>query len=457
MDLTLQEIIDSIGCRTTGVASTKKLTGVSTDSRSVKTGELFVALRGEKFDGHAFVEQALAKGALAALVDVGFADCDLSPDQCLLRVRDTLMGFQDIARFYRKKLSPIVVALTGSAGKTTCKEFVHAVLSQKFSVHKNSKSFNNHVGVPATVLELKPEHNVLVAELGTSNFGEISRLSFLVEPDICLLLNIGYAHLQFLQSLDGVAKAKMEIFDHAAEENIALYNADDEMLRRQNFPSSTIKTFGIQASAEVKAENLICRQNGCYQFYVDQTMFQLNIPGRHNIYNALGAIAVGQIFDISPGHIKNAIESVVSAEHRMTVCRTKHNIIIDDAYNSNPGSCSAALATLADIKPAPGGRRIAVLADMLELGEFSQLEHEKLASAAQQHHLDALFLYGELTRHTAAMAKHLNYAPVRHTDNRDELVALLTAFIRQNDVILVKGSRAMHMEDIVNAVKDESS
>ncbi|MBN1482058.1 UDP-N-acetylmuramoyl-tripeptide--D-alanyl-D-alanine ligase [candidate division KSB1 bacterium] len=456
MKLTLQEIIAHLDCRTTGVASTGELTGVSTDSRSVKAGELFVALRGENFDGHDFVRQALSDGAVAALVDHNYPDVDVSAEKCVLHVPDTLKSYQDIARFYRAKLAPAVVALTGSAGKTTCKEYVHAVLALKYNVHKNIKSFNNHVGVPATLLALKPEHDILVAELGTSNFGEISHLSSLVEPNICLVLNIGYAHLEFLHSLDGVARAKMEIFDFAADDNIAIYNADDAILKRQHFPSNTVKTFGIQYPADVHAKNLRCEQNGCYHFDIDGTTFQLNIPGRHNIYNALAAITVGTVFDIPLDRMKNAIEAVTSAEHRMTVLRTKNNILIDDAYNSNPGSCAAALATLADVAPGEGGRRIAVLGDMLELGQFSQLEHEKLAVVAQNNQIDALYLLGEHTQHTAAKAKQLNIKFIHYTKDRHSLMADLTAFIAKNDVILIKGSRAMHMEDMVNALKDES-
>ncbi len=450
MLLTLTEIIELFPCRIAGDLSPQPLQGISTDSRSVKNGELFVAIRGEKFDGHVFVDVALKNGAVAALVENDFSASDSQP---LIYVEDTLKAYQEMARYYRQKMAPTVVALTGSAGKTTCKEFLHAVLSQKFSVHKNTKSFNNHIGVPATLLDLQPEHEILVAELGTSNFGEISHLSYLVEPDVCVLLNIGYAHVEFLKSLDGVANAKMEIFDHAHTECLAIYNRDDETLSTRHFPSTERVTFGLSESCDVKADNIRCDLNGRYQFTVDGQDFQLSIPGRHNIYNALAAICVGRQFAVPMEKISRAVESVNFVEHRMTVCRSENYLVIDDAYNANPGSCKAALQTLADISRGHG-RRIAVLADMLELGEFAQSEHEKLAVIAKENKVDALFLFGRFTAVLAQRAQQMDFQLVKHFENRDELIRHLKAYVNKDDVILVKGSRSMQMEHVVNALME---
>lgn len=455
MLLTLTEIIELFSCRVVGELFSEQLAGISTDSRSVGADELFVAIRGEKFDGHDFVDIALKQGAVAALVDETFESNQI-PDKSLIIVEDTLKAFQDIARYYRKKMAPTVVALTGSAGKTTCKELMYAVLSQKYNVHKNVKSFNNHIGVPATLLELQPEHEILVAELGTSNFGEISNLSYLVEPNIGVLLNIGYAHVEFLKSLDGVADAKMEIFDHAAENSVAIYNGDDTTLAKRTFPSPVTKTFGLSATCDIVATNLSCDTNGCYHFKVKNQDFKLSIPGRHTIYNALAAIAVGLHFDVPMDAISRAISSVNFVEHRMTVVPTENNVIIDDAYNANPGSCKAALETMADISSG-NGRRIAVLGDMLELGEFSQAEHEKLASVAKETKTNALFLYGEFMTYTAQKAQDLGFDVVQHFDSHSDLIEHLQKYINKNDVILVKGSRSMHMEHVVNALTDKTA
>ena len=456
MDLTLREIADVIQCETFGELPSENLAGVSTDSRHLQPGELFVALRGEYFDGHEFIQAAQNSGAIAAMVDSTYVKQqeNLSKEP-LIVVEDTLRAYQDTARYYRQKCTPIVVAITGSAGKTTCKEFIHAVLSEKFSVHKNTKSFNNHVGVPATLLALEPEHEILVAELGTSNFGEISHLSSLVEPDICVLLNIGYAHLEFLKSPDGVAKAKMEIFEHAAEKNISLYNADDDVLRRQSFPSTHVLTFGIMKPADVTAADLSCDKDACYRFSVQDNFFQLAIPGRHNVYNALAAIATGLYFDIPVDMIQSAIERVTFVEHRMNVMHQNNIVILDDVYNANPGSCAAALQTLADIQPGEGGRRIAVLGDMLELGEYATKEHERLAMVARENDIDALFLFGDFSKLTAQKAAQMNFSFAKHFKSKQSLLAELKEFISDSDALLIKGSRSMHMEEIVDSLTGE--
>lgn len=431
------------------------LKGISTDSRRINAGELFVAIKGDRFDGHQYVKSALQSGAAAALVDQRWFRRNAVdyPDASFLVADDALIAYQDIAHYFRKKLNPRVVALTGSAGKTTCKEFIYSVLSQKWHVLRNQKSFNNHVGVPTTLLQLQPKHDILVAELGASDFGEIKRLGRLVEPDVCLILNIGYAHLEHFKSLDGVAKAKMEILENAAADAVAIFNADDALLAKQDYFGLKKITFAVQHRADVKAENVQCDSLGRYSFELSGTRIQLAIPGRHNIYNALAAAAVGLQFDVELMNIRGGIESVDFVEHRMNVSNCGGHIVIDDAYNANPGSCRAALATAADITIPTGGRRIAVLGDMLELGEFSEKEHEKLADAARDNAIDALFLYGIYTKATAARAGSLGVRAL-HFDDLNVLISELADFIAPHDLILVKGSRSMRMERVVKALID---
>lgn len=452
MELTLQEIIHNGAYSFVPTLPDGEIATVSTDSRTVQPKDLFVALRGLAHDGHAFVEAALKQGAVAAVADERWFEAAGRPAHLrVLVTRNTLDAYQSMAHFYRKKMNPRVVAITGSAGKTTCKEFVHAVLSAKYATLKNLKSFNNHVGVPATLLQLKREHEMLVAEVGTSTFGELELLSRLVEPDMCVLLNIGYAHLEFFKSLEGVARAKMEVFAHAAADHLAVYNADDEVLRRQTFPSNRVVTFAIEQPADVRGTILSCSNDGCYTFVWEDQQISLAIPGRHTVYNALAAAAVGKIYDVPPAEIKDALESVNSADHRLQVLRRGNGRIIDDAYNANPGSCRAALQTLADMKVAPG-RRIAVLGDMLELGEFSEKEHERLADEAYAFRVDALFLLGTLTNHTARRAKEIGLKNVRHLQTHAELLQALRKYLNDNDLVLVKGSRSMRMETIVDGL-----
>ena len=434
----------------------ESLIGISTDSRRINAGELFVAINGDTFDGHTFVDVALKKNAAAALVDQEWFDKNGSDfqDAPLLVAENSLAAYQNLAHFYRKKINPRVVALTGSAGKTTCKEYIYAVLAQKWHVLRNIKSFNNHVGVPATLLNLEPEHEILVAELGASDFGEIDRLGQLVEPDVCIILNIGYAHLEKLKSREGIARAKMEIFAHAAKDAVGIINADDEILVQQKFPVADVITFGVDRIANVQAQEIQCDALGRYSFKFSELRIQLLIPGRHNIYNALAAAAVGLQFDVPIEKIKTALESVDFIEHRMDVVEVNDLVILDDVYNANPGSCRAALATAADMQIAAGGRRIAVLADMLELGEDARIEHLKLAEAVKESSVDALFLYGSLTEATAARAGELGM-PVRHFSDQTALAAELKSYITKGDLVLIKGSRSMHMEHIVDALKIE--
>ncbi|RPH97606.1 MAG: UDP-N-acetylmuramoyl-tripeptide--D-alanyl-D-alanine ligase [Calditrichaeota bacterium] len=453
MELTLREIIHLEGCGY--VASSLpdgELAGVSTDSRTVGRNELFVALRGDNHDGHQYLSTAFERGAAAALVDSKWfqsqAPASSSP---VIVVDNTLDMFQSIARYYRQKMDPQVVALTGSTGKTTCKELIHAVLAPVFRTLRNIKSFNNHVGVPTTLLQLTREHQILVAELGTSGFHEIERLSYLVEPDICLLLNIGHAHLEFLHDLEGVARAKMEIFDFAANDVVAVYNADDDVLQRQKYPAGKILTFAVERKADIRGRIISCDEQGRYTFQFEDQTIRLQLAGRHMVYNALAALAIGKLFDIKSSLMSHALENAAAAEHRLQIHDVNSRRIIDDVYNSNPSSCRAALQTLHDMQVKDGGRRIGVLADMLELGAAAESEHVRLAEIAKQLNIDVLFLFGDACRSTAARAQELGMVSC-HFSNQEELAQAIQDFWKRDDLVLIKGSRSMHMERVVDAL-----
>ncbi len=423
--------------------------GISTDSRTVRSGELFFALKGEHFDGHQYVRQALGKKALAAVVNSDWHQQNPDVRSCVV-VQDTLNAYQELARAHRKKLHVPVVALTGSSGKTTTKEYVYAVLSQKYHVLKSKKSYNNHVGVPATLLELTADHDLLVAELGTSRFGELHRLSYLVEPDVCLLLNIGYAHLEFFRNRQGVARAKLEILAHVKKDGTVIYNADDDILRDLQYSTKRQVSFAIESPADVHPDDLSCDRQGRYQFRLHGRNIKLELPGRHNVLNALAAVATGLEFGVPVDQIKTGLEGLKHIERRMDVIHKDDIIIINDSYNANPGSCYSAMATAADF--VTSGRRIGVLGDMLELGESAAKEHENLATFAKQFDFDSLFLYGELTAHTKAKASNQGIEAF-HFSDQDELVRALEKYMQPGDLVLVKGSRSMRMEHVVEALE----
>lgn len=453
--LNIPELINLGICRATWQGpvppSMNAIAGVSTDSRHIKAGELFVAIVGDKFDGHGFIGQAIEKKAIASVVNEKWyaKHKDKFKSGSFIVVDDTLVAYQEFARYYRNKFNIPVIAITGSAGKTTCKDLVTNVLLQKYNVLKNIKSFNNHIGVPATLFDLRPEHEILVAELGTNHIGELERLSYLVTPSACLITNIGYAHLEFFKDLNGVAKAKMEIFSSIQEEGIAFYNADDKILRLTKFPVANHFSYGIDNPADVHGTIVDCDDNGCYTFKVKNKKIKLQLPGRHNVSNALAAAAVGEKYSLSADEIREALEGTTAGEKRMqvvTVCDIK---FVNDSYNSNPGSCYAALNTLKDMRVRGRGRRIAVLGDMLELGGYAKPEHEKLAEVASQFNINALFLYGNETRATLKAAQKLSFDKAEHFETKSDLQSGLLAYLRENDIVLVKGSRSMQMETVV--------
>ncbi len=429
----------------------KQLNGISTDSRKILPGELFWAIRGDRFDGHNFVQQAINGGAIAAVVSQEWFEVnkDAFPGQPLISVADTLDAYQLLARQYRLKFNIPVIAITGSAGKTTTKEFVASVLSQKFTVLKNVKSFNNHIGVPTTLFQLRSEHELLIAEVGTNHFGELDRLSYLAQPSICLFTNIGYAHLEFFKNLGGVTKAKMEVLNHLAVDGVVFYNGDDTILAKQTFAVEKAVSFGFGNQNNICGTELQCDLLGCYTFNLSGTMIKLAIPGRHNVRNALAAAAIGQHFYLTMDEIKDGLEAVQPVDKRMQVQKVNDVFILNDSYNGNPDSCRAALETAADTSVKKGGRRIAVFGDMLELGDYSREEHTKLADVIKAAGFDAVFLFGEETKFTAKRAGDLDFQIVTQRQDMDLLIDDLKKYIRPNDLVLVKGSRSMRMERVI--------
>jgi len=430
------------------------ITGIGTDSRSARPGDLFFAIKGDKFDGHDFIMQAVTNGAAACVVSASWYNTHGSqfPQAAFITVQDTLIAYQEFARYYRKKFSIPVLAITGSSGKTTTKELVAEVLVQKYRVLKNMKSFNNHIGVPATLFELRPEHEILVIELGTNHFGELRRLSYLVEPTACLLTNIGYAHLEHLDSVEGVLKAKMEIFASMRPGGAAFYNADDKNLHGVQFPAAKSISYAVENNANVQGHIESCDDYARYLFSVMGVKITLKLPGRHNVGNALAAAAVGSFYALTPEQIKAGLEMVEPADKRAQVMEIKGIRIINDCYNSNPGSCYAALATLGEMNLTGTGRRIAVLGDMKELGKYTFSEHEKLAAVASRYKIDMLYLFGDATAHTFQAAAAFPGLQAKHFNDKSDLQGELLDALQEHDIILIKGSRSMQMETIVEYV-----
>lgn len=433
-------------------------TGVSTDSRSVGPGELFVALRGARFDGHAFIAAAAERGAAAALVEGAWAEGAGAAPLPLLVVEDTRLALGRLARAWRSRFAIPVVALTGSSGKTTVKEMLAAVLTEAAScaeaVLATRGNLNNDVGVPLTLLRLKEEHRYAVVEMGMNHPGEIAYLTRLAEPTVALVNNAGRAHLEGLGSVEAVARAKGEIFEGLRVEGIAVINADDAyaQLWRSLVGRHRVIDFGLDHPAAVRAK--VALQPQAVELKLElpngHVQTRLQVPGLHNARNALAAAAAAVALEIPPELIGQGLARFRGVPGRLMRLAAIHGAtLIDDTYNANPDSVKAALAVLS----AAPGMRILVLGDMGELGESAQALHEEIGRAAQQARIDGLYALGELTRHTVRAYG----AGARHFERIEELLAEVENRLAPGVTVLVKGSRFMRMERVVQGLSAEAT
>ncbi len=435
---------------------TNEIKGVSIDSRTLREGELFVAIRGDRFDGHDFINGAFTRGACGALVERSALETRpaLAGLPNLFPVDDTLFALQELSLMHRKKHPVPLVAITGSNGKTTTKEMLAAILQSRGPVLKNEGNLNNHIGVPLTLLKLNPSHRTAVIELGMSNFGEIELLTRLAAPDVGVITNIGPAHLEFLRSLDGVAEAKGELLATMRPDGTAVLNADDRYFPalRKTYPGRAI-SFGIDNSADVRATDLAAGEAGTtltIRLAGTSASLRLATVGNHNVLNALAAAAAALALDVSVEPIVSGLEAFRPLAMRSELRELRGIRIIADCYNANPASTRAALAMLASRRQS-GRRTIAVLGDMLELGDGGPAEHEAIGRAAAHAGVDVLIALGSLQGYLAEGARRagMEKTQVLTADSASEAAARLRDLARPGDTVLIKGSRGMKMEKIL--------
>ncbi|MEW6510419.1 MAG: UDP-N-acetylmuramoyl-tripeptide--D-alanyl-D-alanine ligase [Bacteroidota bacterium] len=440
-----------------GRGAGKRFREVSTDSRTAGEGDLFVALRGERFDGHAFVAAAFARGALAAVVDEKF-DVSLAESNALLVVGDTVRALGDLARVYRDKFRVPVLAVGGSNGKTTTKEMIGQVLAEKYSVLATEGNLNNHVGVPQTLFRLTSRHELAVVEMGTNHPGELAHLCRAVRPTHAILTNIGREHLEFFGTLEGVAREEGTLFESVREQGggTAIVNADDPLVARAARGMKRVVTFGFAArNAMVRGRRIRLDALGTPQLEFRTPRMrewlgvQLRVPGAHIAANALAAVAAGVAFGVPAMSIRRALESFRAPTKRMEVLSVAGVTVLNDAYNANPDSTTAALRTLAAMKTT--GKRIAVLGDMKELGDASAEAHTAVGREAATLKIDYVLTFGPMAkqiRDAAAMPGAIHY------EQKNMLAEYLAELVTPGDVVLVKGSRSMRMEDIVTFLQE---
>ncbi len=456
-EMSLNQIARACGGTYTGEDSKRHLevSGIVIDSRKVEPGYLFIAIKGERADGHSFIPSVFAKGAACVL-------CERAPEYPAgpyILVESCLEALKSLAEYYRSTLSIPVVGITGSVGKTSTKEMIASVLEQKYKVLKTEGNFNNEIGLPLTIFRIREEHEAAVLEMGISDFGEMTRLSRMAKPNLCVITNIGLCHLENLKDRDGILKAKTEMFGEAQPGAQVILNGDDDkLITLRESRSPTPCFFGLDPSGDLYAkqiENLGLDGTRC-TFVTRAGSFtaHIPIPGRHMVYNALAGIAVGLALDLTLEQIRTGIENLTPVSGRNNLIHTGKWTILDDCYNANPVSMCASL----DVLSCALGRKVAVLGDMGELGENEKLLHYNVGCHAADAGIDAVFLAGELSKETARGIGAKNPSlTFRHFDTREELISALPLLLSKGDSILVKASHFMEFEKIVDYLKKAGS
>jgi len=431
--------------------------GVSTDSRSIKKGQLFIPLIGENFNGHDFVKEAIEKGAAATLWTKGEPIPSL--DIPIILVEDTLKALQSLAKEYRNQLDIKVVGITGSNGKTSTKDILASLLNTKYKTQKTLGNLNNHIGTPLTILSLDEDTEIAVIEMGTDNFGQISLLTSIASPDVAMITNIGEAHLEGLKTKENIAKAKLEILEGLNPEGLFLYYGDDPILSKtmeKVYIKQKISTYGIGDTNDYRCELNMADENGIsfkLKSPYEEDYF-LPMLGSHSMLNATGAIAVARYFNIPTDSIQKGLYHVDKTGMRNELVFAEGFTILNDSYKSNPSSLLAALDTLYSMKQYK--QKIVVLGDMLGLGDDEIKMHKEIGKKIDPKEIEYIFTIGPLAKYIAETARQ-NFEKDRiiSCNNKIQLVERLKKVIKPKSIILIKASRPLELEEVVEKLKEE--
>ncbi len=417
--------------------------GIQTDTRILKPGEVFVALRGDKFDGHEFVPTAIARGAIAAIVDSAYEN----PGFPVLQVQDTLKAYQQIGRWWRDRFDIPVIGVTGSVGKTTTKELIAAVLGTKKAVHKTYGNFNNEIGVPKTLLELSTEHDYAVIEMAMRGRGQIAELTQIAHPTIGVITNVGTAHIELLGSEEAIAEAKCELLAEMPADSVAVLNYDNPLLMATAAKVWTgeVITYGFSGGdvSGVLIDNETVEVAGM--------QIPLPLPGSHNASNFLAALAVAKVLGIDWGSLKAGVSVDMPTGRSQRFNLPNDVVILDETYNAAPEAMLAALQLLAD---TPGKRKVAVLGAMKELGERSQQLHQRVGETVQKLNLDGLLVLVD-GEDAETIAKSADGIPSECFATHGELVARLKTFVQPGDLVLFKAAHSVGLDRVVNQLRAE--
>ena len=435
-----------------------EVSSVAIDSRKVVKDTLFVAIKGARVDGHSFIPQVMEAGALCSLSEQDLGDVDYP----YIRVSSCTEALKDLAEHYRRSLDIKVVGITGSVGKTSTKEMIASVLSEKYNVLKTEGNFNNEIGLPLTVFNIREEHEVAVLEMGISHFGDMKPLAKIARPDVCVITNIGYAHLENLGTIDGILKEKSSMTDYMNPKGSVIFNGDDDKLK--SYTSRDGRTpvyFGLTSSCPFHVENIERKGlKGTYAEFVTPTSrfhAHISFPGDHMIYYALAGVAVGYALGMDNDEIARGIEKLVPIAGRNNLIEAKHYTIIDDCYNANPASMKSSL----DVLAYADTRKVAILGDMGELGADELAMHREVGAYAAFKNTDVLVCIGALSKDMAEAAKETVLATeknmkVFHFDTKEDFYQNMGQILKENDTILVKASHFMEFPEIVKKLSEEA-
>lgn len=454
--ITLDNIINAVDGEKLVEGNIHKFNKVSTDSRKIEKDSIFIALKGDNFNGNNYITEASNKGAALCIIDeVNFEPKNLNPSTSIIKVKDTKKSLLDLAKYYRSTLDLKIIGITGSTGKTTTKDMTCSLLSEKFKVFKTKGNFNNEIGLPLMIFNLDNSYDIAILEMGMSNFGEIHNMTEAAVPDIAIITNVGVSHIENLKTRKNILKSKLEITDFFNSGSTLILNVDNDLLMeesKKDVPYKVIKT-GTEKTADIKATNIKYNENSIsFDIVTDNKLvyseFKLNVPGKHNVLNALLAIVCGKIFNMSYEEMQNGIKNLSMTSMRLDIVKGEKFTIIDDCYNASPDSIKAAIDVLKSIK---GNRKIAVLGTMRELGEDSYNLHKEVSSYAKDQSVDVLITLGEFSNaYGDGFENNKNFKTFEDIDKINEF---LNVFIKKDDIILVKASRAMKFEKIVEALK----
>jgi UDP-N-acetylmuramoyl-tripeptide--D-alanyl-D-alanine ligase len=459
--MSFDDIVNAVGGKVILRGKYNNFNKVNSDTRKIEKNDIFIAIRGQNFDGNDYVKQASEKGASICIIDeVKYNTDEIQENTSIVRVENTRQALLDLAEFYRSLLDIKIIGITGSVGKTSTKDLVAAALSSRFKVFKTEGNFNNEIGLPHMIFKIDNSYDIAVLEMGMNNIGEIHNMAKAARPDIALITNIGTAHIGRLKSRENILKAKMEIADFFLEENTLIINIDNDMLSKVKGGSYNVKTVSMKEKANISAFNIKLMENSV-EFYVmennriTEEKICAEVPGKHSVMNALFAVLVGRIFNMSYDEIRDGLGKLETTKMRLETIHGSKFTIINDCYNANPDSMMAAIDVLMNYS---GNRKIAILGTMGELGENSSELHAKIGEYTARRNINLLIAVGEYSADYRRGFEKCK-APqceVMEVQDYESIVNLLAVkYLKEDDVVLVKASRSMKFEKIVSRLEDK--